>query len=608
MSEASVEIGSTLVVRLNFLRRVKMKIKIISVLLFFGLVFVLIDNAKASEFSEGDRDPPYVCKEAKYPNHSKIKRGFKTTSFLKPIDSDDEYNENTLVVFVKSFNQKTDNTDTSELEEKAKEALVDGEKSAKNYFLEMLGNKNEVPCMELTVDVLSGWVTLDKTSEEFGFFDSSGFKYQEVLKATITAVDDQVDFRKYGRIIIFMSGEWGFAAGTIGQWSNIETDDGLVSLSACWIGENDVENQRTLRHEILHTEGLPHAGSVLKDNDDCSSTCSSFTKGSDDDWPLVQCATYERDDPLDAMGYRDCYTSTYHLWLLGHLKEEQISRVTETANVTLIPRSSSVSGIKMTLIEIKTADGKKVFYFIEYCKDLGNFDSIGEKTWIILRYASEEDINGNDTLIFRVEEKDGSSGYSIFNLKDERFCDSKNGVKIEFLGEYGEGENSYVELQVVLEESSTPTPNPSLAPSPTPTLIPIPSPTLIPTLPPIPTPSLNPTLPPVPTPEPTVTSEEMILSVTINGQDATNNDVVVAKKRWTKVEVKARNSRGTILSPDRIDCKITNGKGKIVFLSRFNTKGVFPFKPLKRGKYSLEIEVSKEGFQTVSFQASFKAR
>lgn len=577
-----------------------MKIKIISVLaLFFGLLFVLPVaiatevKSRHSEFSEseGDRDPPFICRQAVDPNLNKRKNGFSATSLLEPMGSDDEYNENTLVVFIKSSNQKTDNTDTSELEEKAKKALVDGEKSAKNYFLEMLD-------MELTVGVLSGWATLDETSEKYGFFDSSGFKYQEVLKATITAVDYRVDFQKYGRIIIFMSGEWGFATGSIGQWSSIETDDGLVSLSACWIGENDVENQRTLRHEIIHTEGLPHAGSVLKDNDDCSDMCSSFTKGSDSDWPLVQCATYERDDPLDAMGYRDCYTSTYHLWLLGRLKEEQIYRITETANVILIPRSSSVSGIKMALIEIKDADGKKVFYFIEYCKDLGNFDSTGEKTWIILRYASEEDINGNDTLIFRVEKKDGSSGYSIFNLKDERFCDSKNAVKVELLGEYGEGENATAELQITLE---SPTPTLTLVPpSPTPTQTPSP------TFPPIPTPSLTPTLPPVPTPEPTVTSEEMVLSVTINGQDATTNNIVVAKKSWVEVVVEAKDSGGEILQADKISCKMTKSNGKVVYKNRPN--GFFRFKVGRRGLYLLEIEVSSKSYVPVSFQTSFKAR
>ena len=113
---------------------------------------------------------------------------------------------------------------------------------------------------------------------------------------------------------------------------------------------------------------------------------------------------------------------------------------------------------------------------------------------------------------------------------------------------------------------------------------------------------------PSPTPEPTVIAEEMFLSITINGQDATTNSIIVAKKSWVEVEVKARNSRGTILQADRIDCKITNSKGKIVLLSRYNVKGIFPFKPRKRGKYSLEIEVSKADYETASFQAKFKVK
>ena len=85
-----------------------------------------------------------------------------------------------------------------------------------------------------------------------------------------------------------------------------------------------------------------------------------------------------------------------------------------------------------------------------------------------------------------------------------------------------------------------------------------------------------------------------------------NKQYYCCEKSWVEVEVKARNSRGTILQADRIDCKITNSKGKIVFLSRYNVKGIFPFKPRKRGKYSLKLNFLKRATSLPPFKQSLR--
>ena len=44
-----------------------------------------------------------------------------------------------------------------------------------------------------------------------------------------------------------------------GKWDGIESDDGLLSISVCWIGIEDISNQFMLRHEIGHTLDWGHA-------------------------------------------------------------------------------------------------------------------------------------------------------------------------------------------------------------------------------------------------------------------------------------------------------------------------------------------------------------
>lgn len=672
-----------------------MKIKLIKFIsvLVFALVFVLpvasvSTEAKSrhSEFSEGDRDPPFVCKQVQDPNLSKKRNGLSATNSANPKAREYEDatgEQNTLVVFVAFADQTTN--DSSELEEKASEALFGGEgsESASEYFKGVSQRK-----MLLGGEVLSGWVILPKNSAEYGYGQSVyDFDNTEVFNDTIAATDDRVYFPDFVRIIIFVKGEKTYMMGSLGKWKNIESDDGLLTLGICWLGERNVDSQNDLRHEISHTLGFRHSGAIyLKDNDACERLCSSqeITKADDTTWPPLECSTEEYGDGLCVLGHGSGHPSAFIKYKLGWLNDDQVLFVTESTTVTLIPRASSLAGIKMIIVKAKDADGTKT-YFLEYYKRLTGFDSTNKNgTKILLRFFNEEEeLNDSGTiLLLKKNETEDSSPYITLNLKEESFCDQENGIEINFItesaGEEMAEENSYAELQITLSCPEEKAPAVSVSPDYTQTLAgenvmteisvanemamgcgtrtvnvetTLPNANWSAVFSPSSTLELGPgeagtitaaiwvpetaaassygatfkatdegsglggearmTIevlrpPPTPTPIPTpIPNKEMTLFVTINGVDATNS-IVVARKSWMEVKVEARDSEGEILRADEVACELTKSNGKMVYKNRPN--GLFRFKVGKRGKCSLEIGVSEEGYQTAFFQTKFKVQ
>ncbi|KKT18735.1 MAG: Peptidase M11 gametolysin [Parcubacteria group bacterium GW2011_GWB1_43_8] len=438
-------------------------IRFISVLffLFFSPLFVLVlpvakAKAETLELRRGS-DPPFVCKQIKDPNLSKKRNGFSATSLLSPAKEyeDATGEQNILVVFVTGADQDT-SKGTSELEEKAKEALFDGEESANKYLQEISQGK-----MSLKGDILSGWVILPKNSDEYGYGQgSSSIDHEGILRDAISAIDPDVYFPNYSRIIIFLRGEkWGYSMGSVGKWGEIESDDGLLSLGICWISENSIDNKYTLWHEILHTFGTIHSGAIyLKKGDSCDRLCSfqEITKADDSTWPPLDCSTDEYGDGLCLLGHGHGHPSAFVKYKLGWLNEDQVLVVTESAIAKLIPRASSLDGIKMIIIKAKDADGTTKTYFLELFKRLDNFDSSNKNgSKVLIRFFNEEE-NLNDSgtiLLFKKNETEEDKYYDILNLKEEPFCDKENGIEIQFTSESGEEmveENSYAELEITL--------------------------------------------------------------------------------------------------------------------------------------------------------------
>jgi len=587
-------------------------IRFVSVLLFWGLLFVLpvVADAKAETFEvRRGSDPPFVCKEVSQPKKEcEIKKNILGLG-LGPKEEyygGAEENQKTLVLFVRFSDSKVSD-DTSGFEKEAEESIVTGQNSVTNYLQEV----SDGVMQKITLDILSGWVELPETSEKYGSNDPYEFDGASVFNGVLSAIDDKVKLSEFARVVIFMEGNHGFAMASQGKWGLIETDEGELSLSICWFWTDDITDQHRLRHEFLHTLGARHDGSiVLKDNDDCDRLCpiQDITKGEDGEWPPVKCTSYEYWHQWSIMG-----TGKYpSMWLKQKLwpNESQVYTPKESGIVRLIPRSSSSEGFKMLSFEGKDAQGSKIIIGGEYLKEVeGTFDEVGNGiTSTVFLYFSDEDgnFNGDNTIMFREEiEKEGETAYPPLDLKEESFCDSRNGIKIELLGEY----EDYAEIQITLDKPAS---------TPTPTLIPLPSLTPIPTPTPILTPTPSPTLPPIPTPSPTPTPtpKEMTLLVSINGVDASNNNIVVTRGSRVTISVRAEIFDGFFwedLQADKITCQIKNPRGKVKFSEeRENTyEGSFSYKIKKRalrGFYEVEVKVLKKGYTTSFQQVSFKVR
>lgn len=434
-----------------------MKIKLIKFIpvLFFALVFVLpvalvATEAKSrhSEFAEGDRDPPsFICKQVPSP---KIHGGIR-----KEVVS--EYSQKTLVVFA-AFSDQVISSDTSEEEKEAKESLFIGEKSVSRYYKKITQDK-----IIIEGDVLSGWKSLPKTHSEYSENRVPGdLDTFSILTDTITVIDDDVNLTDYQRIVIFLKGGYySVAFGTQGKWEGIDSDDGLLSISVCWIGIEDIGNQFTLRHEIGHTFDWGHAGAtVLKENETCSEVCSAKDIiVSDFDQELSECVGYEYGNELDIMGngggiYEENYsTSVFNLRKLGVVNDDQVFEAKESATVTLIPRSSSSKeGFKLVSTEGIDDDGTKKTYHAElYAKVEGNFDHGSEKSQIILYCTNEEGyLDYVSTLRFMSQNEENPYNPSPFDFKKTSFCDPVSGVQIELIDEYGEGEDARAEIKITL--------------------------------------------------------------------------------------------------------------------------------------------------------------
>ena len=75
------------------------------------------------------------------------------------------------------------------------------------------------------------------------------------------------------------------------------------------------------------------------------------------------------------LGHGRGHPSAFVKYKAGWLDDDQILVVTESSTVTLIPRSSSLAGVKMIIIKAKDADGTIKTYLLEYFKRLEGFDS-----------------------------------------------------------------------------------------------------------------------------------------------------------------------------------------------------------------------------------------
>jgi hypothetical protein len=184
---------------------------------------------------------------------------------------------------------------------------------------------------------------------------------------------------------------------------------------------------------------------------------------------IAKCTTYEYWNPWDIMASGNGYTSMYNLINLGWLNSDQIYKPTKSGIIRLIPRSSSLEGFRVFYFEGKDDQVSKIIFSAEYLKKVrGTFDLVGNGivSGVLLCFSDEDgNLYGNNTLLLREEtEKEEQTSYNPLDLQEKPFCDSRNGIKIELLGEYEEGENVYAEVEITLSCPEEKSPTVSVSP------------------------------------------------------------------------------------------------------------------------------------------------
>ena len=209
--------------------------------------------------------------------------------------------------------------------------------------------------MWLEGECLDGWKSMTKNATEYGYASNDELVYfGQLINDAATLIDSYVDFREYDRLIFIRTGKnWAYAFATLGKHT-FYTDDGEVKLSYAFVTENDAElDQDYISHELGHGLGLVHANSRI------ASTGRMYTYG----------------DIWENRGGKFAQMDGLHKYILGWLDISQIERISSSGDYLLDQREMDSDGIKLLVIFLGFHSGKPTFYYLEYFKELGEFDS-----------------------------------------------------------------------------------------------------------------------------------------------------------------------------------------------------------------------------------------
>ena len=225
------------------------------------------------------------------------------------------------------------------------------------YWKECSGGK-----MWLKGECLDGWKSMPKPASDYGYASNDELKHFRDLESdAINAVDPYVDFTQWDRLVFMRTkGDkmWGYAFATLGKHT-FDTDDGKVEFSTAFVTEIDVElKSKYISHEFGHGLGLVHANSRI--------TSTGRIYGYGDIWSV--------------MGGKLALLDSLHKYMLGWLDISQIGMITSSGDYWLDQRELDSDGIKLLVIILdyntyKDRNKYPVLYYLEYFKELGEFDS-----------------------------------------------------------------------------------------------------------------------------------------------------------------------------------------------------------------------------------------
>ncbi|OGH10004.1 MAG: hypothetical protein A2152_04210 [Candidatus Levybacteria bacterium RBG_16_35_6] len=204
-----------------------------------------------------------------------------------------------------------------------------------DFYTEVSFNK-----INVTGDVLD-WIQLpiNKTCD-----------WGRVQSYTISAIDSQVYFPNYGRLVIM-----GYPClenrGTLDKETK-NTGDGIVSFSTAWINTSNFTNSHVIFHEFGHNLGVNHA-----DLRTCGNT------------PLAPtgCSVIEYGDQFDVMGHNTAHLNAPHKEALGWFDTNNIIKATTNRSFSIEPIETISSGLKSIKIQRSLSD----YIYVEFRQPIG---------------------------------------------------------------------------------------------------------------------------------------------------------------------------------------------------------------------------------------------
>ncbi len=236
--------------------------------------------------------------------------------------------------------------------EEAKDKIfnVNNPDSTNSYFREVSYNK-----MFFSGDV-HGWVTIPYTKEQICNLQTRG--PLKIEQAIINQTQNEVDYRKYSRVLIVYSNNCGSLYGSsfIAPFT-YSTNNGNVRLTFSEVYSLPRLSDSTSNHELGHNLGLMHANAI-----NCG---PEFIKNP------VNCQKIRGGDLYDTIGWssRKAHFNIHNKLFLKWVDEEQVLNNPGEGTYTITPIETrfGVKGIK-----IPSAYGFS--YFIEYRRPIG-FDN-----------------------------------------------------------------------------------------------------------------------------------------------------------------------------------------------------------------------------------------
>lgn len=491
--------------------------------------------------------------------------------------------------------------------EEVRDVVLGDGNSVRNYFQNVSYGKIDVVPAEETSGVANdgfvGWIHLDMDYPE------GNFSYEEAEQALQQSREfiNLADFDKNGdsileadelAVVIIVAGqEEGFGYSGNSTWAYhsgaILNENGVKVNGYVAVGEIHGDHLLTIG-TIAHEFG--HLGLDLPDLYDTYST------GEDDWWGGLGYFCLMASGTWGKKGDEEYGESPVHLsaWCKEQLGWGNLAVVNEEKNISLnrensddfnIVRINTQKQEEYFLVELRRdegfgvdgneIDGGAVIYHVNTKKtfpwtswgDNSVNDDPNDKGVDVEEAASSETEPSLDEEIGIYESMFYKKGYAFTNETDPS-------------SKLNNGESTFVSITNISEVSDIMT-------------VDIDAPTYA-----IPTPS------PIPTP---VQEKEMILEVSINEVKVADNDIVVISKGdWVRVAVSIfgwyDEELMEDLQADKITCQIKNARGKTKYYKeQENSSGSsFAFKAKRRGQFDVEVVAYKTGYETASFQASFK--